>query len=253
MVSTAKAYGQIGLIILVGSSMSLILLTLLGGITKAATYHFDSPQEVSATTYTYTEFLPIMMRQYPCDFSGYATLNNAPTTVVLGLSQATPRDKTTIYTTTTNQDGTFCFSNVPILSSCDSGYRYAVYFGYLLPAPSQEYAIGWGSALYPRCQASQVYTDIHAELSDITVLTPTDSITATLPITFSWIHPSVPNGYYSIRIGDCWPVNVGYSTTYVLRDMGCTLKPWAPTYWYVNENAGGTRQSQYHWLTIQLP
>jgi len=77
MVSTAKAYSQIGLIILVGSSMSLILLTLLGGITKAVINHLDSQQEVSAITNTYTEFLPIMMRQYPCDFSGYATLNNA--------------------------------------------------------------------------------------------------------------------------------------------------------------------------------
>ncbi len=253
MVSTTKASTQLGLIMLFSTCMSLILLTLLGNTAKSGTNHLDNRQKVSATNYTYTEFLPIIMRQYPCDFGGYATLNNAPVTVVLGLSQATPQGKSTIYTTTTNQDGTFCFSNVPILSSCDSRYGYAVYFGGSLPVPSQEYATIWSSALYPRCQASQVYTDIHAELSDITVLTPTDGITATLPVTFSWIHPSVPNGYYSILIGDCWPVDIGYSTTYVLRDMKCTLKPWAPTYWYINENTGGARQSHYHWLTIQQP
>jgi hypothetical protein len=256
MQSMTGAYNRLGIAILTGLLMSLTVISTLSNTAQASHRSFGSSSfpATFTTTMTYTQYLPIIAQQSLCDISGYATLNGVPTQVVLGLGQFIAWTKTTIYTTTTDSNGRFCFSNVPILPSCDNNFGYDAYFGFGLEVPSKVYAAAWSSPMLPRCQATQIYTDIHAELSDITVLTPPDDITVTLPVTFSWTHPSVGSGSYSIFVGSCSPVNVGSATTYLLWDESCE-KPWLPTYWYIMQatDNGMWWYSQGHSLTIQWP
>jgi len=104
---------------------------------------------------------------------------------------------------------------------------------------------GWGTRLLPRCEASQVYTDIHAELSDITVLTP---LTVLRPHCQSPLAGASRCGDALTQLAlvivasECWTRN-----DLCAHRHACILKPWVPTYWYINEDDGGTRHSQYHW------
>ncbi len=256
MHSITGAYTRLGIAILAGLSMSLMVIAILSNTAQASVRDFGSGSfpATFTTTLTYTQYLPIIIRQSSCDVSGYATLNGVPTHVVLGLGQRITWTKTTIYTTTTASNGEFCFNNVPVLPSCSNEFGYDVYFGFGLEVPSKAYAAGWSTPFLPRCQATQLYTDIHAELSDITSLTPPDDITVTLPVTFSWAHPGAASGSYLIFVGSCSPVNVGSATTYVLWDESCE-KPWLPTYWYIMQEteSGMWWDSQVHSLTIQWP
>jgi len=260
MHSRIRVYSHVAVAILTGLTLSLavtLALSLTPQATGRSQVEIFSPA-LYTTTFTYTQYLPIVVQQLqlPCDLSGHATLHGAPTNVVLGLSQFITGNKTTIYTTSTDLNGKFCFSNVPVLASCDNskfGQGYAVQFGYGLEVPSREYAMGWSTPMLSRCQATQVYTAIYAELSDITVLAPHDGITVTLPVTFSWEHPSANSGSYFLSIGSCSPVFMGTATTYILWDKSCE-KPWLPTYWNIRQESNNSIwESQVHSLTIQWP
>jgi hypothetical protein len=229
------------------------LLTTPYGVTTAIS-RFDTQQDASVTTDTFLVYLPFIMRQFPCEISGYATLNNAPASVTLGLSQATPMNKATIATTTTGSDGKFCFNDVPVLASCDSNYGYAVYFGYGLEVPSREYVAGWGTNLLSRCAPTQVYTNIQAELSDLTILSPPEGITASVPITFSWTHPDVPSGYYALIFDTCSPITVGYTTTITFTELPVCIIPEKTSLWYIAETTlDSVRESQAHAIRFQSP
>ena len=248
MISRARKYVYLVGAMLAGLSLSLLIMVTLYRADPVAAS--SAKTDLADTTYTNAVFFPIIYQPDPCILSGKTTLNGNPTSVVLGLSQVITWNKTTLYTITTDLDGEFCFRNLPILPACDNSYGYAVGFGHKLPVPGPQYAASWDTGLLQRCAASQVYTDIQAELSDVTILMPVDNISVTLPITFSWSHPSVINGSYLLFVGDCFPVNVGHATTYTFNTAGC-YKPWLPVTWYLLEFGGGTRHSQMHQIFIR--
>jgi hypothetical protein len=232
-----------------GLSLILLIMAIHHGANPVTASYAQSDR--TRTIFTNTVFLPIIFQENPCILSGKTTINGNPTSVILGLYQVTTSNKTMLYTMTTDLNGDFCFRNVPILPSCDNSYGYAIGFGYKLPVPGPQYASSWTTGLLHRCEASQAYTDIQAELSDVTILSPAENITVTLPITFSWSHPAVVNGSYLLFVGHgaCFPINVGYATTYVFNDPNCE-KPGLPVDWYLLEQGGGTRISQPHQINI---
>lgn len=234
---------------LAGLALILLILAAIHRVYPVSASYAESNS--AHTIFTNTIFIPILVQENPCILSGKTTLNGNPTSVVLGLSQVTALNKTMLYTVTSDLNGNFCFRDVPILPSCDYSNGYAVSFGHKLPVPGPQYASSWDTGLLHRCEASQVYADIQAELSDITILSPADHSTVTLPVTFSWSHPSVANGSYLLFIGHgvCFPVNVGYATTYVFNNPNCE-KPGLPVDWYLLEHGGGTRISQPHQINI---
>jgi hypothetical protein len=250
MQSIPKPYSHLGLAVLMGLGMSLIVFVMLGSIPRAnADNHTLSP---SSTAYTNTLFLPIVFNQPLCDVSGHATLNSAPAKVTLQLLQSQFIDLTPIYTITTGTDGGFCFQNVPVLSSCGADYGYYVRFKNDSGNPDKEYAAYWSTNLLSRCSASQMYTNVQAELSDIIALTPQDAITTTLPVTFSWLPLTGMDANYFLFIGSaCSPIHMGQATTYVFNTRYCE-KPWLPTRWWIMAKyANGFKDSQEHSLMIQ--
>ncbi len=249
MIIKARKYVYIMGTMLAGLSLILLILAILLRAYPAAA--ISAKSDLDSTIYTNTIFLPIIAQQNSCILSGKTTLNGNPASVVLGLFQVITVSKTMLYTMTTDLNGDFCFRNVPLLPLCDNSYGYAIGFGYNLPVPGPQYAASWDTGLLYRCEASQVYTDIQAELSDVTILTPADNVTVTLPITFSWSHPSVINGSYLLFIGNgaCFPLYVGYANTYVFNDPSC-FKPGWPVDWYLLEQGGGTRISKPHQIYI---
>jgi hypothetical protein len=238
-------------ILLTAFAIALILITT--NANTAAIAHDPTRSQSFSISFTYTVFLPLIASYKSCDVSGDATQYGQPVSNTLfGLSYSTwEGSHFTIYTTTTTEDGRFCFSSVPLLPAC-RGFWYSVYFGYGLSVLQEDFAAGWATSLV-RCEATQVFTDIHAELSDITVLTPLDNVTVTLPVTFSWIHSAVENGYYSLQFADCWPtITAGYSATLTFASLPQCVTAGIPITWHLEENAGGIRKSRTHTVTFQL-
>lgn len=211
---------------------------------------------ISSALVTSTVYLPIVtLNNVTCDFSGSAVQNGHPASnILVGLNQNDPlTGKFAVYTSTTDIYGNFCFANMPPLTPCDRVTGYAVYFGCGLSLPIQDYASCWSSGILPRCDPEQTYNQLQADLSDIAVFTPSDNITATLPITFSWANAGSPNVNYLLFVGDCGPFQTGNQTSFMLsQECG---KPWLPTEWYVLEVSGYgySKTSQRHYITILWP
>jgi len=234
------------------------MLALLGQMHhfdhSLAKVEHDQPLSTAAITNSTTIFLPTVMYNRVCDFDGSATLNGNPVRdVVVGLNQSEPViGKFTVLTSTTDAQGGFCFSNTPILTSCDHQTGYSVYFGNDLPLEIQGTTHSWHSGLLLRCQPEQAYHQLQAELSDIAVLTPTDFITTSTPVTFSWMQSGSPESRYTLFIGICGPFDVGTATSFVLSEW-CG-KPWEPTEWHINEETSSYRKtSQSHFVTLSSP
>src|SRR5258708_1850176 len=191
----------------------LALLSLVG----PAVAPLEARNSVTDGTGTSQLWLPIVLENYPCPIGGTMTLNSAPVSVTLRLLQFDSPKKAYVDTTQSGADGRFCFPEVPLLSPCTNGdLGYAVVFGYDLPVPNRAYLRGWQSRVLPRCTPDQIYPDLHTDLADITVVAPSDGVTVTIPITFSWTYPGPQTGFFALSF-PCAFFAVGITTTYTMK------------------------------------
>ncbi len=234
------------------TTFAIVLIVVTINAKTVAIARESGHSQTLSSSYTHTIFLPVVTSHKPCDVSGYATLHTQPVSnTVFGLSYSSWEGVHALaYTTTTAENGLFCFSSVPLLPSC-RGWWYHVYFGYGLTPPQEDYATGWAASLV-RCDVTQVFTNIHAELSDITILTPADDMIVALPATFSWADPAIKNGYYSFQFDNCWEtITAGYSTSVTITSLPQCVSAGVPTTWHLQEITNGTRWSRTHTVTFQ--
>jgi len=231
----------------------VLILSILGASAKALAEDFESSSSVS-TAYTHTAFLPLIASQKQCDISGRATLNGVPVSGALfslGWYFVLGSYAPDVYSATSTMDGEFCFTSVATLPC--PGFYYTL-GGRSIGGtqPQGEYARSWGVG-FQRCDASQVYRDFHAELSDITVITPSDDVTVTMPVTFQWMHPGIETAYYEIQFGNCSNTLIaGYTNTVVLNQVPACMAAGMPITWWIAENASGYVASQIHTMTLQI-
>jgi hypothetical protein len=230
-----------------------LILFILGVNTKAIAEDFQSTSNISMA-YTYTVFLPLLALQKPCDISGQATLNGIPVSGALfslGWYFVLGSYAPDVYSTTSTADGQFCFTSVATLPC--PGFFYTLGGKSISGTqPQGHYARSWGVAGFQRCDTSQVYRDFHAELSDITVITPPDDVTVTLPITFQWTHPGIEAAYYEIQFSNCSDAIIaGYTNTAVVNQIPACITAGSPVTWWVMEKASGYVASQIHTVTLE--
>jgi len=230
------------------------MLSILGADAKAIADDFESSSSVS-TAYTHTTFLPLLIQQKMCDVSGQAMLNGVPVSGALfslGWYFVLGSYVPDVYSVTSTSNGEFCFTSVATLPC--RGFYYSL-GGKSIEGtqPQGHYARLWSGGGFQRCDPSQVYRDFHAELSDITVISPADDVTVTTPITFHWMHPGAEPAYYMIQFSNCGDIlGAGYTNTLVVNQMPTCITAGLPITWWIEENASGYyAASQIHTLTLQ--
>lgn len=230
-----------------------LTLSILGVSTKVIAKDLKSSPSVS-TEYTHTTFLPLIAVQKLCDFSGRATLNGVPVSGALFrlgryfvLGSYVPE----VYSATSAMNGEFCFPSVATLPC--PGFYYTLGGNSITSTqPQGHYARLWGVAGFQRCDISQVYRDIHAELSDITVITPSDDVTVTMPVTFQWMHSGVETAYYEVQFNTCSDTIIaGYTNTVTMNQIPACITAGMPITWWVVEHANDYVVSQIHTITLQ--
>jgi hypothetical protein len=236
------------------ASFGIILtLCVLGANTTAKAEDIRNSHDVSIA-YTHTVFLPLLAARKPCDISGWATLNGVPVSGAvfsLGYYFVLGSYAPEVYSTTSATNGEFCFTSVPTLPC--PGFFYML-GGKSVEAtlPQGQYARSWGISGLQRCTPAQTYRDLQVELSDISIVTPSDDITVTIPVTFQWTHPSVETGYYEIQFGNCWDTIIaGYTNTVVMNQIPACVTAGIPITWWIAERSNGFVSSQIHTVTLQ--
>ena len=118
--------------------------------------------------------------------------------------------------TSTDQTGRYQFTAAP---SLQANQKYLVEFS----GDDSRYLSWWDSFSIYTYTAGQVTAGGDFDVADVTLLSPDDAITATLPFKFEWVpRPATPSDSYQVGLvnydtGDHWySAQLGYASSYTL-------------------------------------
>ena len=173
---------------------------------------------------------------------GHLMANGAPVAnMPLELRQYNSNADTSIATATSDANGYYLFTSIPSLAS---GYAYYVRFGPNKTNPA--YVSAWYGPDVTAYTAGQLVFGGDLEIANISLQSPPNNTTTTLPVTFTWSRRNTTGDSYRWYMADtsstiAWRTGLlGYVSQFTLTSLPSGATYDTPYCWYVAVSQGNS-------------